>query len=166
MAKKARKKASGKSGKTKGAKAKSGKKTKKADLGPKPVKTGKGASAFDIANDFVAMFNARTPDDDIWKKHFSKKIVSIEGGMNQMWEGMKALKAKSAWFLDNNTVHSCRCDGPYIGATGFAVKFTADIEAKGSGHRATMEELAFYTVKGGKIVQEEFLPFMPAPTAS
>lgn len=166
MAKKAKKKASGKKGGKGAAKASGKKKAKKENLGPKPVKAGKGASVAEVANDFVAMFNARTPDPEIWKKHYNKKIVSIEGGPGLMWEGVKALRAKHEWFNGANTVHSCTCSGPYVGATGFCVKFVADIEEKASGNRMTMEEMAHYSVKGGKIVQEEYMPLnCPAPTA-
>lgn len=129
---------------------------KGASLEPKPVKIGKGAPVSEIANDFVSMFNARAGDQAIWDKWFSKKLVSIEG-FGQQWEGMKAVKAKSDWWNANNTVHSCACQGPYVGATGFAVKFIVDVECKADGKRQTMEEIAVYRVHNGKVVEEEFM---------
>lgn len=158
MAKKKKKSAKGgKSGKKSG---KKGGKGKKASLDPRPVTTGKGTGVAEIASDFVAMFNGNAGDQAIWDKWFSKKLVSIEGhGLK--WEGMKAVKAKNEWFMANNTVHSARAEGPYIGATGFAVRFIADIENKQTGDRQEMSEIAVYSVKNGKVVQEEFMGFGP-----
>lgn len=147
------KKSAGKKGAKKGA-------AKKQSLEPKPVKIGKGAPVSEIAHDFVAMFNARAGDQAIWDKWFSKKLVSIEG-FGQQWEGMKAVKAKAEWWNANNTVHSCVCQGPFVGATGFAVRFIADIECKADGKRATVEEIAVYRIHNGKVVEEEFMGQCP-----
>ena len=54
-------------------------------------------------------------------------------------------------------MHGASAEGPFVGATGFAVKFTIDLETKSTGKRETMTEVGVYTVKNGKIVQEEFM---------
>jgi hypothetical protein len=46
--------------------------------------------------------------------------------------------------------------GPWVGATGFAVRYAIDVTQKSTGQRHQMEEIAVYTVKDGKIVREEF----------
>ena len=167
MAKKSKKKAAKKTGR-KMAKTAGGKKTAKktarkagrrgggASVGPYDVKTGRGSTPAEIGKDLVASFNTQTPDEQIWKKWFSPQIVSIEGS-GQGWRGMKGLKAKAAGFHERFTVHGARAEGPYVGGTGFAVKFTMDMEDKQTGQRHSGSEVGVYTVKNGKIVQEEFM---------
>lgn len=162
QAKKTAKKAAKKTGK-KAAK-KPGKKSekkaaKKADqLAPRPMSTGKGATPTEIGKDLVAMVNAGAKEAEIWAKWFSPKLVSIEGGqMSMAWHGMKAVKSKAEWWYNTHQVHSLQAEGPYIGATGFGVKFTLDVEETATGKRWQGDELAFYSVLKGKIVQEEFM---------
>ncbi len=170
-AKKSAKKAARQTGKksAKGAPKKAGKKTgkksgKKAgksranELAPRPMSTGKGPGPAEIGADFVAMVNAGKKEEEIWAKWFSPKLVSIEGGqMNMAWHGMKAVKAKSDWWYSSHRVHSITADGPYVGATGFGVRFHIDAEELASGKRWEGDELAFYSVLKGKVVQEEFM---------
>lgn len=146
-----------KSGKSKGAK-KGAKKAKKADtLAPKPVKSGKGATPAEVGAGLVAMVKAGAPEKEIWDKYFSRKFVSIEGGMGQAWHGRAAAQAKADWWYSAHKVHSVEAEGPYIGATGFGVRFIVDIEDLATGNRMKGDEFGFYTVKNGKVIQEEFM---------
>ena len=155
MAKKA-----GKSKKGKSDKGKKGKK-KTESLAPVAVKPGKGAPVGEVAAQFIQMFNAAPGNDQaIWDALFHKKFTSTEGGM--CWSGRKAVEAKSADFSSKNEIHSCACEGPYVGTHGFGVKFTVDMSDRASGQRMQMTELAFYRVKNGKVVEEEFLYGPPA----
>jgi hypothetical protein len=137
----------------------------KADkLAPRPIGTGKGATPEEIGTDLVAMVNGGTKEPEIWAKWFSPKLVSIEGGqMNMAWHGMKAVKSKADWWYSTHKVHSMRAEGPYVGATGFGVRFHVDVEETESGKRWQGDELAFYSVLNGKVVQEEFMG-KPMPT--
>jgi hypothetical protein len=47
-------------------------------------------------------------------------------------------------------------EGPWVGATGFAVKYKIDVSQQSTGQRSQMEERAVHTVQNGKIVREEF----------
>lgn len=144
-----------KKGAKKGAK-KAGKKSGKS-LAPTPVKTGKGATPAEIGSALVAHVNSGAHDDmPLWKQHFHKGFVSIEG-QGLAWTGIKAVKAKSdAWTADH-AVHACTAKGPFVGATGFAVLFDMDVEVKATGQRMKMQEVGVYTVKNGKVVAEEFM---------
>jgi hypothetical protein len=64
---------------------------------------------------------------------------------------------KAAWWVSSHTLHGASAEGPYIGATGFAVKFRVDVTENASGKRLLMEEVGVYTVENGKIVREEFM---------
>jgi len=59
------------------------------------------------------------------------------------------------WEADHE-IHTMNVDGPWVGATGFAVRYAIDVTQKSTGQRSQMEEIAVYTVKNGKIVREEF----------
>ena len=95
---------------------------------------------------------------------YSPQIVSIEaasGGpsMPARMEGLDAIKGKNDWWAKNHEVHSAKAEGPYPHGDRFIVRFTFDVTAKAgpmAGQRMTLDEAALYTVKDGKITQEEF----------
>ena len=98
-------------------------------------------------------------------KYYSDAIVSVESssppGTPAEMKGLDAIRGKTQWWIDNHEVHSQEVNGPYIGEKQFAVEFKMDITQKGSGKRIQMDEMALYTVEGGKIVHEHF--FYNAP---
>jgi hypothetical protein len=74
-------------------------------------------------------------------------------------EGMAAIKGKAEWWEKNHQVHKAEAEGPWPHGERFIVRFKYDVTAKSgpmAGKRFTMDEAALYTVKGEKIVQEEF----------
>ncbi len=95
---------------------------------------------------------------------YSHHIVSVEaaaGGptMPQRMEGIEAVKGKATWWEANHTVHKAEADGPFPHGDRFIVRFKYDVTAKSgpmAGKRFPMDEAALYTVKDGKITQEEF----------
>lgn len=94
---------------------------------------------------------------------YSPQIVSIEamGGpsMPARMEGIDAIKGKNEWWLQNHEVHSAEAEGPWPNGDKFIVRFKYDVTGKGgpmAGKRMNLDETALYTVKDGKITQEEF----------
>jgi predicted ester cyclase len=93
---------------------------------------------------------------------YGKDIVSIEAqGTPEMparMQGLEAIEQKSAWWFANHEVHAMTAEGPFIGNRGdqFAVKFDLDLTPKG-GQRMRMSEVALYTVRSDRIVEEAFL---------
>jgi ketosteroid isomerase-like protein len=94
---------------------------------------------------------------------YSPNIVSIEArsspSMPARTEGVKAVRGKGEWWEANHEVHSGKAEGPWPHGDRFIVRFSFDITAKAgpmAGKRMQLEEAALYTVKDGKIVQEEF----------
>jgi hypothetical protein len=101
------------------------------------------------------------------KTLYDPKIVSIEPQagptMPARMEGMDAMLKKSEWWEKNHTVHKAEAFGPWPHGDRFIVHFKYDVTATGgpmAGKRFTMEEGALYTVKGSKVVQEEFFYHM------
>jgi hypothetical protein len=155
MAKK--RKAAGKKKAAKKASRKGASKKRAASTDPVAVKVGAGATPTEIGRAVVEGFNAGKPEHELWDRWWSKAIVSVEGGAKPMaWTGRKAMEAKSDWWRGSHTVHGASAEGPYVGASGFAIKFRIDAEETATGKREVMEEVGFYTVQKGKVVREEF----------
>jgi hypothetical protein len=100
---------------------------------------------------------------------YSPKIVSIEahGGpsMPAKQEGIAAVKGKTEWWEKNHEVHSGKVEGPWPHGDRFIVRFTFEVTPKlgpMAGKRITIDEAGLYTVKDGKVVQEEFFYHMGA----
>jgi ketosteroid isomerase-like protein len=100
-------------------------------------------------------------------KLYSPDIVSIEAqgspSMPARMEGIKAVKGKGEWWEQNHEVHGAEVDGPWPQGDRFIVRFKLDVTAKSgpmAGKRMTLDEAGLYTVKNGKIAQEEFFYHM------
>ena len=100
---------------------------------------------------------------------YSPQIVSVEvtGGpsMPARMEGLEAVKGKNDWWMKNHEVHHAEVEGPWPHGDRFIVHFKYDVTGKGgpmAGKRMTLDEAGLYTVKDGKITQEEFFYHMGA----
>ena len=119
-------------------------------------------SAVEIGKRLVQLCNADQSLQAV-DELYDEKIVSIEAqGSEEMparQEGIRAIKGKHDWWYANHEVHQSQAVGPFCGHRDdqFAVLFQMDVTFKPSRQRTQMQEVALYTVSGGKIVQEEFL---------
>ena len=98
---------------------------------------------------------------------YAPDVVSIDAHgdehMPARMQGIDAVRGKNQWFFDNHQVHSTAADGPYPHGDRFIVRFTMDITPRTgpmAGRRMKAEEAGLYTVRDGKIVQEEFFYHM------
>ena len=103
-------------------------------------------------------------NDEAKAELYSPDIVSIEAfappGMSAESRGLEASRRKGEWWVQHNDVHAANARGPYVLGDRFAVVYHYDLTPKtgpDGGKRTTMEEVAVYTVKNGKIVHEEFM---------
>jgi ketosteroid isomerase-like protein len=111
----------------------------------------------EIAEDVVALAKAGNLDA-IGAKYWSDDIVSIEdmeGPMARL-EGREAVHGKSVWWNGAHDVHGVETQGPFVNGDQFAVRWVMDVTQKASGNRITMDEVALFTIKDGKIVEERF----------
>jgi hypothetical protein len=104
---------------------------------------------------------------DAVKTLYAQNIVSLEvhsmGPVAQRTEGLAAVREKAEWWEKNHEVHKAEADGPWPHGDRFIVHFKYDVTSKSgpmAGKRMTLDEAALYTVKDGKIVQEEFFYHM------
>jgi hypothetical protein len=121
---------------------------------PEPITTGGGTTSEEIGKQLVDNFNKGKwqINTTLW----SSNLVCIEAG-GLVWRGLKNVEAKNKFWSKGNTPLGGSAEGPYVGATGFAVKFRMDIKDNATGRRTIMEEIGVYTVLKGKIIQEEFM---------
>ncbi len=112
----------------------------------------------DIANDLVALCKEGKFAES-GEKYWAADVVSVEagapGGGDPVSRGINAARAKGEWWANNHEVHSVAVEGPYVNGDQFVVRFTMEVTPKG-GQRMTMDEMAVYTLKGGKIAEERF----------
>lgn len=96
--------------------------------------------------------------DEAGEKYWSPDVVSIEAmdGPMQTVRGIEGVRAKGAWWYANHDVHKVETHGPYLNGDQFSLRFTMDITPKATGQRMQSDEVALYTVKDGKIVEERF----------
>ncbi|HWY50508.1 MAG TPA: nuclear transport factor 2 family protein [Chthoniobacterales bacterium] len=93
---------------------------------------------------------------------YDNEIVSVEArtqdGSSPETSGIKGVRGKVDWWLENMEVHSFKANGPFVAHDRFVVQYDADVTDKNSKRRFQLSEVGVYTVKNGKIVREEFLP--------
>ena len=91
---------------------------------------------------------------------YSPEIVSVEAGAPPGGQresvGIEAVRAKSAWWADNNVIHSANITGPWPHDDRFIVGFQYEVTYKPTGQRLKLDEVGLYWVRDGKIVREEY----------
>jgi hypothetical protein len=125
--------------------------------GKAPISTGSGANPMQVGKTLVTMFNQgklKEIEDFYW----TPDIVSCEGfGVNAEWRGRTSVAQKNADWAKDHKLHGGTAEGPFVGSTGFAVKYKMDVETLSTGKREMMEEVGVYTIRDGKICREEFM---------
>ena len=111
-----------------------------------------------IGQAIIDHVNSGTTDDmPLWNAHFHPDFVSIEGDGTRA-QGFDAVHKQADEWMAAHMLHSFSADGPYLGTDSVAVRYTMDVEPNdGSWPRMTMSETAVYTIKDGKVVQQEFM---------
>jgi ketosteroid isomerase-like protein len=123
------------------------------------------ATALEIGSQIVALCNAGKGMEAI-RTLYSPEIVSCEGPGSPpemaRVQGLDAVIQKGEWWEANHEVHRMVASGPFCGHRDdqFVVEFEMEITPKHSGERTQMREVGLYTVRDGKIVQEEFMYLM------
>jgi ketosteroid isomerase-like protein len=112
-----------------------------------------------VARELVEFCKAGRNLDAI-AKLYAPNIESIEphdfDGMPARMTGIDAIRKKNEWWYANFDVHSREVNGPYVHEDQFAVRYVFDTTNKKTGQRRQESEIALYTVKDDRIVQERF----------
>jgi ketosteroid isomerase-like protein len=110
----------------------------------------------EIGTDLVALCQVGNFEEAM-KRHYSPDIVSVEAmGDNPEIKGIEATAAKGEWWSANHEVHGIEVEGPFVNGEQFSAIFRLDITPKATGKREVVNEVALYTIEGGKIVREVF----------
>jgi hypothetical protein len=118
-------------------------------------------TALELGRQLVELANAGK-DSEFVDRYYDERTVSIEGqgseAMPARLEGIAAIRGKHRWWYDNHEIHSVKATGPFVGHRDdqFVVQFEMDVTPKG-GTRMQASEVGLFTLKNGKVVQEEFL---------
>ena len=109
-----------------------------------------------VGEQFVEMCN-QFKNFDVMRTMYAPDIVSVEGDGKETAGQQRVIKKSEDWAAAND-FHGEKVLGPYFnGPNQFAVHFTLDVTRKATGKRASLQEVAVYTVNGDdKITREEF----------
>jgi ketosteroid isomerase-like protein len=110
----------------------------------------------EIASDLVALCK-QGKFAESGEKYWADDVVSVEAmGDQAESHGKSAARGKGEWWAGAHEVHGITVEGPYVNGDDFTVRFKMDITVKESGQRMTMDEIALYRLKDGKIAEERF----------
>jgi ketosteroid isomerase-like protein len=94
---------------------------------------------------------------------FAPDVVSEEAMESpefpRVTKGLEAVREKNEKWGEANEVHRQDVAGPYPNGEDFAVVFGLDFTPRVGpykGQRTSLQEVALYTVKDGKVVREKF----------
>ena len=94
---------------------------------------------------------------------YSPDVVSIEvrghDHMPARMEGIDAIRGKNQWWVDNHEIHGWEVRGPWPKDDRVILVMKVDCTPSVgpfAGKRMQFEEAGLYTVRDGKVVQEEF----------
>ncbi|MEO1658629.1 MAG: nuclear transport factor 2 family protein [Pseudomonadota bacterium] len=121
-----------------------------------------------IAEGLVANCRVGKDRDNI-DAFYAEDAVSIEAmaqpGDDREKKGRAAIHAKHDWWEGAMESLDGLVDGPFYDGSGrFSVIFRFRVKEKESGNIIDMQEVALYTVEGGKIVREEFFYDLTPPS--
>jgi ketosteroid isomerase-like protein len=110
----------------------------------------------EIAHDLVALCQ-QGKFDQAGEKYWADDVLSVEAmGEEAESRGKQAARAKGEWWSNNHEVHDVKVEGPYVNGDAFTVRFVMDMTVKSNGQRMTMDEIALYQLRDGKIAEERF----------
>ena len=110
----------------------------------------------EIAQDLVSLCQ-QGKFAEAGEKYWAEDVLSIEPmGDNPESRGKAAARAKGEWWSTHHETHGVKVEGPYINGDDFTVHFTMDVTNKDNNQRMTMDEVALYHTRDGKIAEERF----------
>jgi ketosteroid isomerase-like protein len=119
-------------------------------------------STKEIADQLVALCRAGKNLEAV-DTLLSEDVVSVEARgdetMPALMSGRDVIRGKNQWWVANHKVHSAEIKGPFPNGDRFTVVYNfvvTPLAGPMAGRKVRMEEVALYTVAGGKVTREEF----------
>lgn len=116
----------------------------------------------EVANRLLELCNSFQFDTAITEL-YANNVTSREpkGAMVEFLEGKEAVIQKGVQFNEMvEEFHGFETSEPIVAGSHFSVRMKMDLTLKGAP-RSSMEEIALYEVKDGKIVSEQFFYEVP-----
>lgn len=122
----------------------------------RPETAGSSTDVASIAAGFTELWRAgefRAAGEKFW----AEDVVSIEpqdlpDGTSAVCRGIEAVRAKTLNWLCTHGIEDLTIDGPFVTGDRFAL--FADMMIAHAGRRTPHSEIAVFTVRDGKIVEE------------
>ena len=111
----------------------------------------------ELAEDFAALCRENRGREAA-DRHWADDVVSIEAmdGPMARLEGREAVLKKHDWWESTFEMHGGSVEGPFIHGDQFALRFEMETTNRETGERDVAREIALYTVRNGKVVEERF----------
>lgn len=112
----------------------------------------------EVAEEYLSLCR-RGEFDEAMRRFFSADHVRIES--RDMIElpaeirGVEAIRESGRGFTEENDIHGFDVQGPFVGESRFAARFSIDATFIPTGRRTTIRKLDLYTVHDGVIVCSE-----------
>ncbi|WP_430414686.1 SnoaL-like domain-containing protein [Parasphingorhabdus sp.] len=112
----------------------------------------------EIAEDFTALMAAgklKAAADKYWATDIrSFEPAAMPLGSLSVLVGFEAARAQQQRWTSDNRMEDVLIDGPFITGDHFALFIDMEIVRRTTGKREPFSEIAVYTVRGGKIVEQ------------
>ncbi|VAW03693.1 hypothetical protein MNBD_ALPHA04-2180 [hydrothermal vent metagenome] len=117
-------------------------------------------SLVEIADDFTALIAAGKPQDAA-EKYWATDIVCIEPDDTTehapaIVTGFDEAHGKLTSWLGHSAMEELSIDGPFITGNRFALFIDMLIKRRATGRCEPFSEIAIYTVRDGKIIEERY----------
>jgi hypothetical protein len=118
------------------------------------------ATINDVARDFTAMLRLGQ-FEAAGKKYWADNVTSVDpvdlpGGVPAVASGIEATRAKSKSWFDASRIDDLSIDGPFVTGNQFALFMDMMIINRASGDSQPFTEIAVFTVRDAKIIEERF----------
>ncbi len=121
-------------------------------------------TTMEIAQAFAALCREGRLEEA--QRFWAEDVTSVEAFPSpyQTVRGPDAIREKQRFWSEGTVMHGVACEGPYLNGDRFALAFSLDCTGR-DGVRATLREVALYTVADGRVVEERFFPLMAGAEA-
>jgi hypothetical protein len=108
-----------------------------------------------VADTLIALLK-QSKNVEAYKTLYAQDAECIEADSKRSRSGLARLTADMQTFADAHEFHYIRIDGPLVVGETFAVALTFRATPRAGGASFDVPELGVYTVRGGKIIREQF----------
>jgi hypothetical protein len=118
------------------------------------------AAIDDVARDFTAMLRLgqfEAAGETFWSPDVtSAEPAALSGDIPALLSGIAAVRAKHAARFGMARIDDLGIDGPFVTGDQFALFLDMLLTDPASGHAEPFAEIAIFTVRDGRIIEERF----------